>query len=373
MFNARLDFDVDGETQRDLRGRRGTDAARPRQPVAERVPRRSRRGSRPSRPRNAKSTRRASRTWRIVNPDGAQRARATDRRTSWCRRCRRRRCLRTPIRRSASAPRSRNTISGSRRTRPTNGVRRASTRTSIPATTACPRWTANDRSVADTDLVVWYSFGVTHFVRPEDWPVMPVEYTGLHVDAVRLLRPQPRARRSAHRRRALPLVTRVLVTNDDGIESAGLHVLAAALDAAGYDVTVVAPDRDRSGIGAAIGLVHADQHLDVEKVEMPGCARHPRVLDRRSARAVRVRRPARSVRTDRPTSWCRASIPVATRVARSCTRAPSAPRSPRRASAARRWPSASPSPIRGASTPRLASRWSWCRCCSTRRRAACST
>jgi 5'-nucleotidase len=66
-------------------------------------------------------------------------------------------------------------------------------------------------------------------------------------------------------------VTRVLVTNDDGIESAGLHVLAAALDRAGYEVTVIAPDRDRSGIGAAIGLVHADQHLDVEKVEMPGC------------------------------------------------------------------------------------------------------
>ena len=41
-----------------------------------------------------------------------------------------------------------------------------------------PRWTANDRSLVDTDLVVWYSFGVTHFVRPEDWPVMPVEYCG---------------------------------------------------------------------------------------------------------------------------------------------------------------------------------------------------
>ncbi|HEY5171689.1 MAG TPA: 5'/3'-nucleotidase SurE [Acidimicrobiia bacterium] len=66
-------------------------------------------------------------------------------------------------------------------------------------------------------------------------------------------------------------MTRVLVTNDDGIESAGLHVLAAALDRAGYEVIVIAPDRDRSGIGAAIGLVHADQHLDVEKVEMPGC------------------------------------------------------------------------------------------------------
>jgi len=41
-----------------------------------------------------------------------------------------------------------------------------------------PRWTAADRSLVDTDIVAWYSFGVTHFVRPEDWPVMPVEYTG---------------------------------------------------------------------------------------------------------------------------------------------------------------------------------------------------
>ncbi len=41
-----------------------------------------------------------------------------------------------------------------------------------------PRWTAADRPLAGTDLVVWYSFGVTHFVRPEDWPVMPVEYCG---------------------------------------------------------------------------------------------------------------------------------------------------------------------------------------------------
>ena len=41
-----------------------------------------------------------------------------------------------------------------------------------------PRWTAQDRNIANTDVVVWYSFGVTHFVRPEDWPVMPVEYTG---------------------------------------------------------------------------------------------------------------------------------------------------------------------------------------------------
>ena len=47
-----------------------------------------------------------------------------------------------------------------------------------PGGDGLPRWTAADRSLVNTDLVVWYSFGVTHFVRPEDWPVMPVEYTG---------------------------------------------------------------------------------------------------------------------------------------------------------------------------------------------------
>jgi primary-amine oxidase len=41
-----------------------------------------------------------------------------------------------------------------------------------------PTWTARDRPIVDTDIVVWHSFGVTHVPRPEDWPVMPVEYTG---------------------------------------------------------------------------------------------------------------------------------------------------------------------------------------------------
>jgi primary-amine oxidase len=47
-----------------------------------------------------------------------------------------------------------------------------------------PRWTAADRSLVDTDVVLWYTFGVTHFVRPEDWPVMPVEYTGFLLSPV---------------------------------------------------------------------------------------------------------------------------------------------------------------------------------------------
>ena len=41
-----------------------------------------------------------------------------------------------------------------------------------------PAWTAQDRSLVGTDIVIWYTFGVTHIPRPEDWPVMPVEDAG---------------------------------------------------------------------------------------------------------------------------------------------------------------------------------------------------
>src|SRR5690606_24276473 len=47
---------------------------------------------------------------------------------------------------------------------------------------------------------------------------------------------------------------RVLVSNDDGVEASGLRVLAEALRAEGHEVTVVAPDRDRSGASNSLTL-----------------------------------------------------------------------------------------------------------------------
>lgn len=38
-----------------------------------------------------------------------------------------------------------------------------------------PAWTAADRPIADTDVVLWYVFGIHHVTRPEDWPVMPCD------------------------------------------------------------------------------------------------------------------------------------------------------------------------------------------------------
>ena len=39
-------------------------------------------------------------------------------------------------------------------------------------------WVQADRSISDTDLVFWYTFGHTHIPRPEDYPVMPTAYIG---------------------------------------------------------------------------------------------------------------------------------------------------------------------------------------------------
>jgi primary-amine oxidase len=41
--------------------------------------------------------------------------------------------------------------------------------------------TAGNRDIADCDLVMWHTVALTHVPRPEDWPVMPVEYTGFHL------------------------------------------------------------------------------------------------------------------------------------------------------------------------------------------------
>jgi 5'-nucleotidase len=51
---------------------------------------------------------------------------------------------------------------------------------------------------------------------------------------------------------------RILVTNDDGIDSIGLHVLARSMRQFG-EVVVAAPDQEFSGASAAIGAIHLMQ------------------------------------------------------------------------------------------------------------------
>jgi 5'-nucleotidase len=65
-------------------------------------------------------------------------------------------------------------------------------------------------------------------------------------------------------------VTRTLVTNDDGIDSPGLHSLAAAAVAEGHAVTIAAPARQSSGSSASIIAAEEDGRIKIERRSLPG-------------------------------------------------------------------------------------------------------
>ena len=50
-----------------------------------------------------------------------------------------------------------------------------------PGPGGLPAFVSGDRSLEDEDVVLWHTFGLTHFPRPEDWPVMPVGVTGFRL------------------------------------------------------------------------------------------------------------------------------------------------------------------------------------------------
>jgi primary-amine oxidase len=45
-------------------------------------------------------------------------------------------------------------------------------------------WTQANRSIENTDIVLWYVMNVHHIPRPEEWPVMPVAYVGFTLKPV---------------------------------------------------------------------------------------------------------------------------------------------------------------------------------------------
>ena len=60
----------------------------------------------------------------------------------------------------------------------------------------------------------------------------------------------------------------MLVTNDDGIDSVGIQILARHLSDAGHRVLVVAPDGDMSGTGASLGRFDPDEGIELHRVEI---------------------------------------------------------------------------------------------------------
>lgn len=53
-----------------------------------------------------------------------------------------------------------------------------------PGLAGLPAFVAKNRDLDGEDVVLWHTFGLTHFPRPEDWPVMPVDYAGFTLKPV---------------------------------------------------------------------------------------------------------------------------------------------------------------------------------------------
>mgnify|MGYP001421426038 FL=1 len=63
---------------------------------------------------------------------------------------------------------------------------------------------------------------------------------------------------------------RILITNDDGIQSPGIHELSRHIENAGYEVIVVAPDHDASGTGTSLGRISSEEPVHVSRHSIPG-------------------------------------------------------------------------------------------------------
>lgn len=50
-----------------------------------------------------------------------------------------------------------------------------------PEDDGLPAWTRSNRSIDNTDIVVWYTIGFHHIARPEDWPILPMELHGFYL------------------------------------------------------------------------------------------------------------------------------------------------------------------------------------------------
>lgn len=59
---------------------------------------------------------------------------------------------------------------------------------------------------------------------------------------------------------------RLLITNDDGVNAPGLHVLAERLLRDGHEIIVVAPSQDRSGSATSLGVVVHEALIAVEVI-----------------------------------------------------------------------------------------------------------
>jgi primary-amine oxidase len=54
-----------------------------------------------------------------------------------------------------------------------------------------PAWIGDDEGLEGQDVVAWYTFGITHFPRPEEWPVMNATRAGFRLVPVHFFARNP--------------------------------------------------------------------------------------------------------------------------------------------------------------------------------------
>ncbi len=52
-------------------------------------------------------------------------------------------------------------------------------------------WVKQNRSIENTDIVAWYTIGMHHVPRPEDWPQMPVMWHEFEIRPFHFLAKNP--------------------------------------------------------------------------------------------------------------------------------------------------------------------------------------
>jgi primary-amine oxidase len=70
----------------------------------------------------------------------------------------------------------------------------ASYPTTAPIGQGLPSYVRDNQSLTGTDVVLWYTFGVTHIPRPEEWPIMNVHHTGFTLMPVNFFDQNPTMR-----------------------------------------------------------------------------------------------------------------------------------------------------------------------------------
>ncbi|MFO7925506.1 primary-amine oxidase [Natronomonas sp.] len=60
-----------------------------------------------------------------------------------------------------------------------------------PGGDGLPAWTEENRGLDEEDLVLWYTLGVNHITRPEDWPILPVHISSFKLEPVNFFDENP--------------------------------------------------------------------------------------------------------------------------------------------------------------------------------------